>query len=120
MKNNGVLSFERGIDIVRYGELDEVLSYFPEFSEHLLKIKDDIDNVISTITNAWCKFNAVKDKLQTRKDQALMITSKDCFGKYAGIGFALLDGKISSINEWIDKTPSKSIVKFLGFEAGNH
>ena len=116
MKNNGVLSFERGIDIVRYGELDEVLSYFPEFSEHLLKIKGDFDNMISTITNAWCKFNAVKDKLQTRKEQAMMITSKDCFGKFSGVGFALLDGKISSIDEWIVKTPSKSIVKFLGYK----
>jgi hypothetical protein len=72
--------------------------------------------MISTITNAWCKFNAVKDKLQTRKDQALMITSKDCFGKFSGVGFALLDGKVSSVDEWVNKTPSKSIVKFLGFE----
>ena len=116
MKNNGVLSFERGVDIVRYGELDEVLSYFPEFSEHLLKIKDDFDNMISTINNAWCKFNAVKDKLQTRKEQAMMITNKDCFGKFSGVGFALLDGKISSVDEWINKTPSKSIVKFLGYK----
>ena len=116
MKNNGALSFERGIDIVRQGELDEVLTYFPEFSEHLSRIQNDIDILREKLLNAWFKFKCVKHFLTTRKEQALTITSEDCFGKYSGVGFALLDDKIASVDEWIDNVPSKNLVKFLGYK----
>lgn len=118
MKNNGALSFERGIDIVRQGELEEVLTYFPEFSEHLQKIQDDFDALHEKLTNAWFKFNCIQHTLTTRKEQALVITSKDYFGKYSGVGFGLLDGKIASVDEWMNTVPSKNLVKFLGYKEG--
>lgn len=116
MKNNGVLSFERGIDIVRGNELDEVLAYFPEFGDHLNKIKADFDKMKETLFSAWDRFASIKDTLPNRKEQALVITSKDYFGKFSGVGFALLDGKIGSVEEWLKNVPSKSLVKFLGYK----
>ena len=116
MKNNGVLSFERGIEIVRGNELDEVLTYFPEFSEHLLKIKKDYEELIEKLKSAWLKFNCVKHYLQTRKDMALAITNKDCFGKFSGVGFALLDEKFHSVDEWAKAMPAKNLVKYLGYK----
>lgn len=116
MKNNGVLSFERGIEIVRGNELDEVLTYFPEFSEHLLKIKNDYEELIEKLKAAWLKFNCVKQYLQTRKDMALVITNKDCFGKFSGVGFALLDEKFHSVDEWAKAVPAKNLVKYLGYK----
>ena len=116
MKNNGVLSFERGIEIVRGNELDEVLTYFPEFSEHLLKIKKDYDDMVKMLDSAWLKFKCVRHMLPTRKDQALTITNKDCFGKFSGVGFALLDGKVSSVDEWVKSVPAKNLVKLLGYK----
>ena len=116
MKNNGALSFERGIDIIRQGELEEVLAYFPEFSEHLQKIQDDFDALHEKLTNAWFKFRCIRHTLTTRKEQALVIKSKDCFGKYSGIGFGLLDGKIASVDEWMNTVPSKNLAKFLGYK----
>lgn len=116
MKNNGVLSFERGIEIVRGNELEEVLTYFPEFSEHLLKIKGDFDALLKKLNGAWLKFNCVKHMFTTRKEMALVITNKDCFGKLSGVGFALLDGKVSSIDEWSKTVPAKNLVKILGYK----
>lgn len=116
MKNNGVLSFERGIEIVRGNELDEVLTYFPEFSEHLLKIKKDYEELIEKLKSEWLKFNCVKHYLHTRKDMALVITNKDCFGKFSGVGFALLDEKFHSVDEWAKATPAKNLVKYLGYK----
>jgi len=116
MKNNGVLSFERGIEIVRGNELDEVLTYFPEFSEHLLKIKKDYEELIEKLKAAWLKFNCVKHYLKTRKDMALTITNKDCFGKFSGVGFALLDEKFHSVDEWAKAMPAKNLVKYLGYK----
>ena len=117
MKNNGVLSFERGVEIVRGNELDEVLTYFPEFAEHLNRIKADFDAMAEKLESAWEKFKRIKDCLSTRKDQALAIMSDDGFGKkFAGVGFALLDGKISSVKEWLETSPAKNLVKFLGYK----
>lgn len=116
MKNNGVLSFERGIEIVRGNELDEVLTYFPEFSEHLLKIKKDYEELIEKLKAAWLKFHCVKHYLPTRKDMALVITNKDCFGKFSGVGFALLDEKVKSVEEWAHTVPAKNLVKYLGYK----
>lgn len=116
MKNNGVLSFERGIEIVRGNELDEVLTYFPEFTEHLNKIRDDMASMKSQLLSAWDRFQKIRDTLATRKDIALVITSKEYFGKYSGIGFGLVDEKIPSVEHWIANTPAKTIVKFLGYK----
>lgn len=115
MKNNGVMSFSSGIDVVRNGELDEVLSYFPEFADHLNKIKDDLDNLYNVIKDAWERYQEIDSTLETRRDKALKITSNEYFGKYAGVGFALLDGKIVSIDEWIKTIDTSKLVKMLGY-----
>jgi len=114
--NNHVLSFERGIELVRENELDEVLTYFPEFREHLEKIRDDIAVLVVKLDSAWRKFSDARPGLETRKDQAVFISSKDCFGKFSGVGFALLDGKVSSAEEWINSVPARRLVQILGYK----
>ena len=115
-KNNGVLSFERGVDIVRNGEIDEVLAYFPEFSVHLNGIRDDIDALSRRLSDAWDMFSRARDSLSTRGDMARFITDGNCFGKFSGVGFALLDGKVSSVREWLNSVPSCNLVRFLGYK----
>lgn len=116
MKNNGVMSFSSGIDVVRNGELDEVLSYFPEFADHLKKIKSDIDNLCIVIKDAWNRYQEIDSSLETRKDKAVKITSTEYFGRYAGVGFALLDGKINSIDEWIKNIENVKLMKLLDYK----
>lgn len=116
MKNNGVLSYERGVEIVKSNELDEVLQYFPEFKEHLEKIRDDYNKMVADIESCWIKFLEEEDagKFSSRKDQALYITAN--FKKYSGVGFALLDKKYDSVKAWAVACPNKNIVKFLGYK----
>lgn len=116
MKNNGVLSYERGVEIVKSNELDEVLQYFPEFKEHLEKIRDDYNKMVADIESCWIKFLEEEDagKFSSRKDQALYITAN--FKKYSGVGFALLDKKYDSVKAWAAACPNKNIVKFLGYK----
>lgn len=116
MCNNHVLSFERGIELVRENELDEVLTYFPEFKEHLEKIRDDIAGLVERLNAAWLKFKCVRHMFSTRKELAMVITNGDCFGKLSGIGFALLDGKISSVEEWVKNVSAKKLVQILGYK----
>ena len=116
MKNNGVLSYERGVEIVKSNELDEVLQYFPEFKEHLEKIRDDYNKMVADIESCWIKFLEEEDagKFSSRKDQALYITAN--FKKYSGVGFALLDKKYDSVKDWASACSNKNIVKYLGYK----
>ena len=113
MKNNGVLSYERGIEIVRGNELEEVLTYFPEFKDHLEQIKEKYDFLVSRLEASWDGFNTSVTALAPRKEAAIWITKNF---DIPGVGFALLDGKVKSVKEWIEKCPAKNLVKWLGFK----
>ena len=113
MRNNGVLSYERGIEIVRGNELEEVVTYFPEFKEHLEKIKEKYDFLVSRLEASWDGFNTLVTALAPRKEAAIWITKNF---DIPGVGFALLDGKVKSVKEWIEKCPAKNLVKWLGFK----
>ena len=113
MRNNGVLSYERGIEIVRGNELEEVVTYFPEFKEHLEKIKEKYDFLVSRLEASWDAFSTSVTALAPRKEAAIWITKNF---DIPGVGFALLDGKVKSVKEWIEKCPAKNLVKWLGFK----
>ena len=113
MKNNGVLSYERGIEIVRGNELEEVLTYFPEFKDHLEQIKEKYDFLVSHLEASWDGFNTLVTALAPRKEAAIWITKNF---DIPGVGFALLDGKVKSVKEWMEKCPAKNLVKWLGFK----
>ena len=113
MRNNGVLSYERGIEIVRGNELEEVLTYFPEFKDHLEQIKEKYDFLVSRLEASWDGFNTLVTALAPRKEAAIWITKNF---DIPGVGFALLDGKVKSAKEWIEKCPAKNLVKWLGFK----
>lgn len=113
MKNNGNLSYERGIEIVRGNELDEVLTYFPEFKPHLEKIREDCEELKRKLNVANESMNEIR-KMETRKEQALNI--QKIFGRHSGVGFALLDRKIKDVDEWFMNCPSANLVKILGYK----
>ena len=113
MKNNGVLSYERGIEIVRGNELEEVLTYFPEFKDHLEQIKEKYDFLVSRLEASWDGFNTLVTVLAPRKEAAIWITKNF---DIPGVGFALLDSKVKSVKEWMEKCPAKNLVKWLGFK----
>ena len=113
MRNNGVLSYERGIEIVRGNELEEVVTYFPEFKDHLEKIKEKYDFLVSRLEASWDGFSTSVTALAPRKEAAIWITKNF---DIPGVGFALLDGKVKSVKEWIEKCPAKNLVKWLGFK----
>lgn len=113
MRNNGVLSYERGVEIVRGNELDEVLNYFPEFKQHLEDIKARYDKLVNSLETSWDGFMTLVTPLATRKEQAIWIQKNF---DVPGVGFALLDKKIGSVKEWARSVPAKNLVKALGYK----
>ena len=114
MRNNGVLSYERGIEIVRENELGEVLTYFPEFKPHLEKIKNAYDSLIASLNESWLAYNQLDPFLiETRKDKAIWIQKNF---KVPAVGFMLIDDKVESVADWAKQVPAKNLVKILGFK----
>ena len=114
MKGNGKLSYERGIDIIRSNEISEVVTYFPEFKNHLDGLKEKLKQTLSFLEQAWANYLIMDSKLLLRKDKAIEI--QRLFKSFSGIGFALLDHKINSPKEWLETCPSNKLVKFLGYK----
>ena len=114
MKGNGKLSYERGIDIIRSNEISEVVTYFPEFKNHLDGLKEKLKQTLSFLDQAWANYLIMDNKLLSRKDKAIEI--QRLFKSFSGIGFALLDHKINSPKEWLETCPSNKLVKFLGYK----
>ena len=113
LKNNGVMSYARAIELVRANEIDEVVAYFPEFKDALEECKAKFWKLVQDTANAWNDYQKVDATLPTRKDKALWITKNFSF---PGIAFGLLDGKISSVEDFFMQAPSDKLLKVLGYK----
>jgi hypothetical protein len=126
MKNNGVLSYERGLEIVRGNELAEVLTYFPEFAEHLNALKAKYDKFVADLNmleenlKIWlagfgydCQPWFVESGGKARKDLAEWAFKNT---KHTGFVFAYADHKADSAKDWIAGIPNKNLVKILGYK----
>lgn len=111
LAENHTMSYERAVEICRANEIDEVVGYFPEFKDALLDCKEKYNKLIDDLEFAWARYD---DSLfETRKDKAIWIQKNF---RIPGVGFSLLDNKVSSVREWITTIPAKNLVKQLGYK----
>lgn len=113
LKNNGVLSYTRAIELVRANEIDEVCAYFEVFRPALEDCKSRFWKIIEDNEHAWNEFLDAEKSLPTRKDKALWITKHF---KIPGLAFALLDKKTSSVRDFFMNAPADKILKHLGYK----
>ena len=113
LKGNGILSYARAIEIIRTNEIDEVITYFPEFKDALLECKDRFWKLVSDTENAWNEYLKIDESLPTRKDKALWITKNF---KMPGVAFGLLDKKIESVKSFFMEVPTNKVLKYLGYK----
>ena len=111
LASNHTMSYERAIEICRANEIDEVLGYFPEFKDALLDCKERYEKLIDDLESAWMRYD--DSVLETRKDKAIWIQKNF---RIPGVGFALIDKKVDSVQEWIKTVPVKNLVKHLGYK----
>lgn len=111
IRDNGNMSFERGMEIVRKNEIEEVITYFPEFKEELEKIKEDYSSLIDSLENSWKLY--CDNKFESRKNSAIFIQKNF---KVPSVGFLLLDKKIDSIKEWAETLSSDKLCSILGYK----
>ena len=74
LKNNGDLNISSLVQLVRANETEEFKIYFPEYAEYVDKLKEKIENIISTLQT---EVDCLKTKeFETQKDFALAVKDK--------------------------------------------
>lgn len=101
----GSMSKRRLLELIIYGESEEVLSYFPYLKKEHDLIKSKFDKLLGKIKEVWESSKHIEDK----KSFALGV--KDY--PFAGILFNLRQDKISSIEEGLQDTPLNKLEKIL-------
>lgn len=114
LRGEGVMSYARAIELVRMNEVDEVLTYFPEFKAALLECKSRFWKLVEDEQNAWNEYEKIDSSLLTRKDKALWITKH---AKIPGLFFGILDKKIESVESFFMNVPTEKILKYMGYKA---
>ena len=112
--DNGNLSYARCLELIRMNEVGEVLNYFPEFQDAFQQVEDAYDKFVSQDEAAW-DYMLQEFDLETasRKDLAIWIQKNF---NLPGVGFAMLDKKVSSVREWYQTVNIDKLVNWLGLK----
>ena len=114
-KNNGVITLERIVDLIRENDDAEFLSYFREYEDTFAKVRAQLVRVpmikigISTEVQNWKMEHSdvvANDPRMARKWFAQDVEK----GKYTALYFAAYDGRLDSL--FTDMTTSKFISLF--------
>jgi hypothetical protein len=73
LKDNGNVNPNRVLELIKTGEQDEFVSYFPEYKEHFDKIMDRYEDTIVQIFAIKDRARDIKARSATRKDFALEV-----------------------------------------------
>lgn len=103
--NNGVITNTRILDMMKNGDIQEFINYFPVYKndvDNVLKLKEELFNKIDEL---WDKYKCIED----RKEFALEIQSLD--PRYKTILFNIKNGK--TMHEVWDSRPADDQLYFL-------
>lgn len=108
LKNNGVVTPYRVLELIRQNECEEFLSYFPEYKEIFSEIEEKYR--LFKIACDWDLELATDNKNLSRKDFALKM--KD-MAVNMDFTFKLYDGKVNSIEDYFNSISSEKLWKAI-------
>lgn len=111
LSNNHVLSRSRAFDLVRRNETAEVLCYFPDLGEAFDGCHREFLSLVMDDQAAWDDFKSAGLLGAARKDQAAFILGRF---RAKSCGFAILDGKAASAEEFYRNCPLASLMDLVG------
>lgn len=113
LRNNGVMSYARAIELVRANEIDEICAYFEDFKPALEECKLRFWKLVEDCELKWNEYLKIDQTLSTRKDKAIWITKNF---KIPGLAFGLLDKKIKSVKSFFMEIQTEKLLKYLGYK----
>lgn len=103
LHNNGNLNLERIIELIRENDYEELLAYYPEYTDYVIGIKEQVENaekIIVQIKEQTARFKEIYQVNETNQRQL-----KGCFAQlykrseYSALYFLAYDNKIDSVLE---------------------
>lgn len=107
------------ITIVKSNEIEEFASTFPERREELYRLKESYDELYDKLEYIWWTLEAQKPKNITKEEKkryAALVFAECQFHNlesFTGLYFGLVDGKISSVEEYLSNYDDKRLYKML-------
>lgn len=109
LRGEGVPSEKRILDLVRSGEDEEFLQYFPEYKDLYWRVKKKWSNLLNRTFADVQTYRELYEKAD-RKDLALWATH-NCL--IPAIIFSLRDGKIKNSYEFLEQQSSEKLLKWM-------
>ena len=106
--NNGVLTLERAIDIIKANEADEFLAYFSQYTNYFDSIRAVLSDNSKNLSQIKFEVECwkIKNPEKSKKDFALHIKNS----KNSAYRFACYDNKEQ---QFIDSLPTKKFIKMF-------
>ena len=115
LANNGSMTEERAIELIRANELDEFFTYFPHYKEYIGRIKAKIAALSYTIDKDISRAKVIKENSSSRKDFAAWVAGLSSLEK--AIAFLVYDEKIESGDQYIASLTTKKLAKLISIGA---
>lgn len=111
LANNGSMTEERAIELIRENELDEFFTYFPHYREYIERIKSKIAALSHTIDKDISRARAIKENSSSRKDFAAWVAGLSSLEK--AIAFLVYDEKIESGDQYVASLTTKKLARLI-------
>lgn len=111
LANNGSMTEERAIELIRENELDEFFTYFPHYKEYIERIKAKIAALSYTIDKDISRARVIKENSSSRKDFAAWVAGLSSLEK--AIAFLVYDEKIESGDQYIASLTTKKLARLI-------
>jgi hypothetical protein len=109
LANNGSITLERAIDLIRMNEIDEFVSYFPNYTFYINNIRNRLaafrNDILFNVNMALIG----KMECKTRKDFAA--TAKTF--PYPAIWFKVYDSIYFDVDRWIAELSASKLAQYL-------
>lgn len=107
------------LTIVKTNEIEEFASTFPERKDELVKLKANYDALIAKLDSVWVELQVFRPKNITPQEKKKYATAVfEVCGKrdvknFTGLYFGLVDGKVTSVEDYMLKYDDKALYKML-------
>lgn len=109
LKNNGIVTPERIVEMIRMNEQDEFLNYHPEYICDFAKVRSSIGDF--TIS---CEFDYKYALMDHYNEDRKKFAEYAKYTRCSACMFALLDGKAKDSKQWLWNQTNEKIVKWIG------
>ena len=113
MAGNGNLSLEQAVELILANDTEEFLSYFPQYTEYMNKIKIAIEEgfatakLVNEVVREWKLTNTIEDPKAARAEFAKFVKGKS----FTPLFFVAYDDR--DVIDYVKSLNAKKLINFF-------